>query len=80
LLGRPDLAAGGGGVEFKGSFFRAAICVRVARSLRPNRAAISFVVVPAAAQHIIFVFSSRENCFALGIFELRRVEVGKNSC
>jgi hypothetical protein len=54
--------------------------VRVARSLLPNLAAISFIVVPAAAQHIIFVFSSRENCFALGIFVLRSVEVEKTIC
>jgi hypothetical protein len=53
--------------------------VHVVRSLRPNLAAISFVVVPAPAQHIILVFSSREICFALGILVLKSFEVGKTS-
>jgi hypothetical protein len=49
----------------------------VAHLLWPNLAVISFIVVLAAAQHIISVFSSRENCFALGILVLRSFEVEK---
>jgi hypothetical protein len=52
--------------------------MRIAHLLWPNLAVISFIVVLAAAQHIISVFFSRKNCFALGILVLR-IKVGKRA-
>jgi hypothetical protein len=66
-MGRPDLAFGGGGEAFGGSFFSTLRWFRTARSLRPSLAAISLLFIPNPPQHIILLFSSVENCFPFRI-------------
>jgi hypothetical protein len=67
LLGRPDLAFGGGGEAFGGSFLSTLRCIQTALSLRPSLAAISLLFIPISPQHITLLFSSVENCFLFHI-------------
>jgi hypothetical protein len=59
LLG-PGLFLKENGGVVGGSFLKAAICFLTAAGWRPNLAAISAVLIPSWAKHIIVVFSSTE--------------------
>jgi hypothetical protein len=58
ILGRPDLGLFAGGEAVGGSSLRTAKCLRIVDGWMPKQAAISFVDILSAAQHIIFALFS----------------------